>query len=307
MRNKRFHLLVPAMAAALVIAGCGKSDKPPEGQVVATVDGTEVTIHELKAEIDRLPNRGGKAPRELVEAVALASVIERKMLTAEAAKRDLDKNPQYLLAKTRTDEVLLVQALRADIQKNVKPVPRDLGQKFVADNPQLFGDRKILTLDQIQFLRPANMDQLPIAEAKTMGEVEKILSDANVAYRRAPEQIDTLTVSPKLTAEILRLSAAADSEPFMFVDQPAGAPAPIVFINTVAATKTEPFIGEAAISYAQRLLERENVQKALMTQLKEYQAAYKDKIVYAKGYGPPALPQSGAAPAAAPAAPAAAN
>jgi EpsD family peptidyl-prolyl cis-trans isomerase len=294
------------MASVLALSACNKSGKVPEGQVVATVDGKDVTIHELNAEINQIPNRGGDAPRKLVESVALARVIERKMLAEEAGKLGLDKNPQFLLAKARTDETLLVQALQADIQKKVKPVPRDLAQKFVSDNPQVFADRKIFTLDQIQFLRPANIDQLPLKDAKTMAEVEKILVDANIEYRRAPQQLDSLTVNPALTTEITRLSSAANAEPFMFADQPAGAPAPVIYVNTVTATKTEPFIGEKAVAYATNILQRQEIQKSLGTQLKTWQDAYKTKIVYGKGYGPPVFPKPpGARPATAAPAPAA--
>lgn len=305
MRSSRIIVTALSMASILTLAACDKGGKAPEGQVVATVDGKDVTIHELNAEINQIPNRGGDAPRKLVESVALARVIERKMLAQEASKLGLDKNPQFLLAKARTDEALLVQALQADIQKKVKPVPRESAQKFVTDNPQVFGDRKIFTLDQIQFLRPANIDQLPFKDAKSMEEVEKILVDANIEYRRAPQQLDSLTVNPALTNEITRLSAAANAEPFMFADQPAGAPAPIIYVNTVTATKTAPFIGEKAISYATEILQRQEIQKSLGTQLKAWQDAYKAKIVYGKGYSAPALPKPAAA-AKAPAAPAAA-
>ena len=303
MTSVRVSILASAAVALLALSGCGKSSKAPEGQVVATVDGKDVTIHELNGEIAQIPNRGGDAPRKLVESVALARVIERKMLAEEASKRGLDKNPQFLLAKQRTDETLLVQALQADIQSKVKPTPRETAQKFVADNPQVFGDRKIFTLDQIQFLRPANIDQLPFKDAKTMAEVEKILADANIEYRRAPQQLDTLTVNPALTNEITRLSTAANAEPFMFADQPAGAPAPVIYVNMVTNAKTQPFIGERAISYAQNILQRQEIQKRLAAELKGWQEAYKPKIVYAKGYAAPVLPKAppAAKPVAAPA------
>ncbi len=292
MTSVRVSILASAAVALLTLAGCDKSAKTPEGQVVATVDGKDVTIHELNAEIGQIPNRGGDAPRKLVESVALARVIERKMLADEAGKRKLDKNPQFLLAKQRTDETLLVQALQADIQQKVKPAPRETAQKYVSDNPQIFGDRKIFTLDQIQFLRPANIDQLPLKDAKTMAEVEKILIDANLEYRRAPQQLDTLTVNPALTTEINKLSSAANAEPFMFADQPAGAPAPVIYVNMVTNAKTDPFIGERAISYAQNILQRQEIQKRLAADLKTWQDAYKSKIIYAKGYAAPVLPKA---------------
>ena len=258
MQPARTTTLALAGVALLALAACGKEEKAPTGQVVATVDGTEITASELNSEINLLPNRGGDAPKKLVESVALARIIERKMLAEEATKLKLDKNPQFLLAKERTEEGLLVQALQADIQSKVTATPRETAQKYVAENPQIFGDRKIFTIDQIQFLRPANIDQLPLKDAKTMGDVEKVLIDANIEYRRAPQQLDSLTVNPKLTAEIVRLSTAS-SEPFMFADQPAGAPAPIIYVNSVTATQTKPFTGEKAISYAQNILQRQEI------------------------------------------------
>jgi hypothetical protein len=204
-----------------------------------------------------------------------------------------------LLAKQRINETLLVQALQGDVQQKVTATPRENAQKFVAQNPQVFADRKIFTLDQIQFLRPANIDELPLKEAKTMGDVEKILVGANIEYRRAPQQLDSLTVNPELTTEIVRLSSMVNPEPFMFADQPEGAPAPIIFINSVTNAKTQPFIGERAITYAQNILQRQEIQKRLGTELKAWTEAYKSKIVYAKGYGPPVFPKTPAAPKAA--------
>jgi EpsD family peptidyl-prolyl cis-trans isomerase len=306
MTSARVTLLASGAAALLALAACDKTPKPPEGQVVATVDGTEVTIHELNAELALIPNRGGDAPRKLVESVALQRVIERKMLAAEAKKRNLDKNPQFLLARTRTEESLLVQSLQADIQKNVAATTREAAQKFIAENPQVFGDRKIFELDQIQFLRPANIDQLPLRGAKTMAEVERILVDANIDYRRAPQQIDALTVNPALTTEIVKITATSNGEPFMFADQPSGAPAPIIYVNNVTNTKLQPFTGEKAITYAQNVLQRQEIQKRLAGELKKWQDAYKPKITYAKSYGAPVLPKV-AAPAPAAAAPTAAT
>jgi hypothetical protein len=85
-------------------------------------------------------------------------------------------------------------------------------------------------------------------------------------------------------------------------------------VNSVTNTQTQPFTGEKAISYAQNILQRQEIQKRLVAELKKLQDEYKPKIVYAKGYGPPELPgkagaaKAGAAkPAAAPAAAPAGN
>ena len=287
MMTRPKALLASASIALLALSACDKAAKVPEGQVVATVDGTEVTIHELNAELAIIGNRAAGAPRKLLESVALARVIERKMLATEAGTRKLDKNPQFLLAKQRTEEGLLVQALQSEIQTKVPASTREAAQKFVAENPNVFGDRKIFTLDQIQFLRPANIEQLPLKAAKTMGEVEKILVDANIDYRRAPQQLDSLVINPALTTEIVKIAATANGEPFIFSDQPQGAPAPVLYVNTITNTATQPFTGEKAIAYAQNVLQRQDVQKQLAAELKKIQDKYKPKIVYGKGYAAP--------------------
>ncbi len=302
MKLARSALLGGAMTAVLLISACGdKGSKAPSGQVVATVDGKEVTVHEMNAEMQGLPKAADADKLKLIQSVALARVIERKTLVAEAQKRGLDKNPQYLVARERGNEQLLVQALQSDVVKGLPPTTREAAQKFISDNPGIFGDRKVYTLDQIQFLRPANFETLGLKDAKTMGDVEKLLTDANIEYRRAPQQIDSLTTDPRLVDAIGKVTTQSKGEPFMLSNQPPGAPAPVIYISLVTDTKTKPFIGEQAISYAQQVLQRQETQKRLVDSLKKFTDTAKSTIVYAKGYGPPVFPKADAPVAAAPA------
>lgn len=281
------RVAIVATALVLSLAACGEKDaKLPEGQVVATIDGKDITIHEINAELAgvRAPE---DTPRKFLEQVALARVIERKMLAEEARKLKLANTPQYLLSKARAEETLLVQALQGDIQNKVPRTTREAAQKYIEENPQVFGERRLFAIDQIQFLRPANLEKLPLASAKTMGEVERILIDANIEYRRAPQQVDTLTINPKLTTEITRITNSPNPEPFMFIDQPQGAAGPVVFINNVTGSKLQPFVGERAITYAENILQQQNIQKKLASELEKWKESYKPKIIYAEGYGEP--------------------
>ena len=279
--------LLLAAVASLALTACNKEAKGPEGQVVATVDGKDVTIHEVNAEIGGMGVQAQNAPRKLVEAVALARVIERKMLSNEARAKKLDQSPQYVLAKSRNDENLLVQALQAEVAGKVGQTPREAAQKFISDNAVMFADRRVMTLDQIQFLRTPAIASIPLKDAKTMQEVEKMLIENNIDYRRAPQQIDTLVLDPRLSLEFIKLSKGPNGEPFMYTDQPQGAPAPVVYVNVVADMKTEPFLGEKAISYAQQVIQRQEIGKRLQTELTRLREANKGKISYAKGYDTP--------------------
>lgn len=289
MTTMKAMALAAAGVSLLALAACGDKNSTPDGQVVAKVDGKEVTASELSEEIATLGPQGAQMPKRLLDAVALSRVIERKMLTNEAEKQGMDKTQQFVLGLNRSKETLLVQALQGSIVSKIPATPREAAQKYVTDNPMIFGDRKILTLDQIQFLRPVNAEALQpgIRAAKTMEDVQRVLDDANIEYRRSNQQLDTLLVNPQLTKEVLRLAAQPSAEPFMFVDQPQGAPAPVFYINRVTDVRTRPFVGEEAIRYAQQLLQRQETTKRLQAELKKWQDAYKGKIVYAAGYSTP--------------------
>lgn len=304
MRIGNRAALAAAISLVALTAACDKKEEAPKGQVVVTVNGDDVTVHELNSELQLL-RAPASAPRKQVEQVALQRVVERKMLADVARERGLEKNPQFLLARRRLDDGLLVQALQTDIAQKVPQTTRETAQKYIAANPSLFGERKIFTIDQIRFLRPANIAQIGLEPAKTMADVARVLGNANIRFERAPVQLDALTVNPALTNEILRITAKNSDEVFMFADQPQGAPAPIMFVNHVTATKVEPFIGEDAIKFAQQLIQRQEIQKALTSELAKFKAAAKPNIKYATNYAPPPEKPAATPATTAPASPAA--
>jgi len=294
--------LAAVVALATLTAACDKTEKAPTGQVVVTVNGDDVTVHELNSELQLL-RAPSTAPRKQVEQVALARVVERKMLADVARERKLDNNPQFLLARRRLEDGLLVQALQTDIAQKVPVTTREAAQKFIGANPLLFAERKIFTIDQIRFLRPENIAQIGLEPAKTMTDVARVLTNAKIRFERAPVQLDALTVNPALIAEIVRITAKNSNEVFMFADQPQGAPAPIMFVNHITGVRVNPFVSEEAIKYAQQLLQRQEIQKRLTSELGKFKTAAKANIKYAAGYAPPPepkVPARSGAPAAAP-------
>lgn len=298
-RSKTSLLLGLAMAALL--AGCDNKPKVPTGQVIATINGEDVTIHELNAETS-LAQAPPEVPRKTIEAEALQRIIERRVVADVARERKLDKNPNFILQERRAEDILLAQALQADIAAKVPKTTREAAQKYMDEHPDQFAERKIYTIDQIAFLRPPQTALMGMQNATTLEQVQTILKDAGIEYRRQPATLDTLRVDPRLAAEVGKILARNPNEVFLFADQPRGAPAPIMFVNQVTGTKIEPFTGEKAITAAQQFLQRQAVQNKLQADFKSFMDAEKGKITYAQGYGPPAAPKApaAAAPVAAP-------
>ncbi len=298
--------IAAGLLTVALLGGCNRGSETPKGQVVATVNGDDITVHELNAEL-ALARAPADVPRKTVEQVVLGRVVDRKILADVARDRKLDKNPDFLLAERRGEDGLLVQALEADIARKVPAPTREAAEKFIESHPDQFGQRKIYSVDQIQFLRPANIATMGLEKANTMTDVAQLLSANKIEFRRDTATVDALTVNPALIAEIGKILARNPQEVFMFAGQPQGAPAPVMYVNHVVDVKVKPFTGEDAINAAEQLLRRDAVQKALVDNVTAFRAAAKDKVKYAAGYAPPPAAAPGATTPGASATPTAAS
>jgi EpsD family peptidyl-prolyl cis-trans isomerase len=288
----RAGLFGSAAVALLLLTGCGdkgSSGGTPTGQVVARLNGEDITQLEVQAELAATPLPPNIERRD-AERIALNNIITRRMLMNEAKARKLDQTPQFQQQQRRTSEQLFVQALAEDIARNVEDPTMNDADNFIRENPSLFAQRKIFILDQIQFVRPENVNELPLGQAKTMAEVEKVLSDARIEYRRLPASLDSLGANPAFIAEVVKVLERNPREVFVFANQQPGQPAPIITVNQVTETRIVPFTGDRARQFATNFLRQQNVQQALAAEVQRQQEVAKGQVVYQEGWGPPETP-----------------
>jgi EpsD family peptidyl-prolyl cis-trans isomerase len=291
LRPARTALLVAT--AALALAGCGmfsgkgKDADKPTGQVVAKIDGQEITQLEVNAELQGTAIPPSMTRRD-AEKAALNNIITRRMLAKAAEERELDKKPEFLLQARRASEQLRVQALARDIAAKVVTPTRDEADKFISENPQMFANRQFFILDQIQFLRPGNLDKLGFETAKTMPEVEAILQANSIQFRRQPASLDALGANPDFVREVTKVLQTNPNELFMFATRPQGAPAPVIMVNQVKETRLQPFTGDKAREFATNYLKNQRIQNALKAEVEKQQKAAKEKVVYQAGWEPSA-------------------
>ncbi len=282
-------------AAALTLGGCDKisglfgadSKAPPTGQVVAKIDGEEVTQLEVNAEL-----QGANIPpnmtRRDAEKIALNNIVTRRMLANVARKQELDKKPDFLLQERRMNEQLLVQSLAKSIAAKVQAPTRDEANIFMENNPSMFANRKFFIMDQIQFLRPDNIDKLNLEGAKTMAQVEAILNANNIQFRRQPASLDALGANPDFVKQVTGVLAKNPDELFMFATRPQGAPAPVIVVNQVKETRVQPFTGDKARDFAINYLRNERIQNALKAEVEAQQKERAQRVVFQEGWEPPA-------------------
>lgn len=290
MRNGIWAALLTGTA---LLAGCSDSGEAQleKGQVLATVDGKDVTVHELNAELQGVNLPSGEQ-RKAVEQAALQQVVQRRILADIAREQGLDKTPGFLIQQKRAEETILAQLLQSKMASSVKkPTTQDV-DTFIAQNPQLFAERKIFTVDQIQFEAPKNAQQLAAYQPlKTMDEVEAQIKKDGFRYRRAPAQLDVATANPELVQQVLKLPAG---EIFII---PAGQ----AFVaNRITGERTEPLTGDPARQLATGLLQQRRFAEMLKRDLEPRVKKARDEVKYQEGYAPPK--QANAPAAGAPAA-----
>ncbi len=164
----------------LLLAGC--SGDAPTGQVVARVDGSEVTRRELMAEL-----QAGQESDVAQQAAALDRVIDRKLLVAAAKDALVDRTPTVQIAQRHAAEAVLAQAYLAQVDAGVN-VPDDGSvARYRADHPWRYGQRFGALVAHDGQDAPVAVDSAALSadDAAQFGRANKdmVLTVGSVRYR----------------------------------------------------------------------------------------------------------------------------
>ncbi len=232
-----------AVALALMVAACGGKGDVPSGQVVATVDGQEITMADLKAEMGT--ETGNDAASQ---AQALERIIARKLLAAEARKQELDSTPLAAIMKTQAEETALAQLLARKVTEGVPKVSEDEIDEFLRSFPASVTDRRLLAVDQffVPNMPPKVLEE--IAKVKTMEAAEAILNANKVVFRRTVTNVDTVSLDPGVARQLVTTEGND-----IFV-MPAGQAAEI---GRIVSSRSEPITGDQSRVAARTILMRQ--------------------------------------------------
>lgn len=138
--NRTTARLLAPLAACLVLSGCG--NEVPSEQVIARVDGRDVTITEFEFETERQP----AAPPTADDIAVLEVITRRKVLAQIAEERGLEQEPRYHFEFRRAREALLVDALYRELESDT-PAPSDPQiVAYIARHAWQFAERRVLVL-----------------------------------------------------------------------------------------------------------------------------------------------------------------
>lgn len=192
-------LLFAALAA---VGGCSKKD-PSATQVIAKVDGEEISVHQMNGILakvaitqESLPN----AKREILD-----QLIEQQIAINEATSKKLDRTPEVVMAIENARREILARSV-LDQVASLQPKPTDEeAKKYFSEHPELFAQRRLFNLQEISLGKMTqNLAEISgkVSTAKTMEELTGWLKDQRIDFTanggtRAAEQIP-LEILPRL-------------------------------------------------------------------------------------------------------------
>lgn len=255
--------------------------KAAEDQPVAVVNGEEITLQDVDAQLAEM-NLPASADKKAARIAIVPQLVKRKLIAQEARKLGLERDPVFLAQQRRANEELLFSAYAKRALAGV-PVPDAAAiSRFMADNPRMFAKRQIYKLDQIQFEMPANPASLKSLEsAHSLDAVAQALTSLGVKFERGNGSLDSARIPAQMLQKILSLKKG---EPFIVPSpQPGRGLANVI---TGSETVTVPEAEQRAM--AVQALRNQALAKIGEQQLNEAKA--KAKIDYQPGYGAPYPP-----------------
>lgn len=281
-----FKKSVSALALAFALAACGSSGEPT-GQVVATVDGQEITTADLNTELG-----GASAPtpegQKQLQRMALDNIVNRKIMANAAREQGLDKGPAAAILEAKAKDLALIELLNQQMRKKVPQPSDEEVRNFVQSNPDQFANHKLFVVDQIIVRSVTPQLAKALEPVKSLAEAQQILAAAKVPSNSTTGVIDTLTIPPAAAKQI---AALPPGEVFIIPSNDG------VRINVIRSTQTSPIPEAQARQIATEMLSRQRMQGQMNNELGKLVTEGRKSVKYNAAFAPPAAPSGAPKPA----------
>lgn len=277
---------VGAVVTCLAIASCGaktSSNAAAGSPVVATVAGDAITAADLRVEEGNFQS-GAQPTTPEADQAALQRIIDRKLLAKAALAGKLDQAKTFAIETRRAQESAQATALARQLSAQRPPPSPEQVNKFIADNPQAFRDRKILVIEQIRMKKPAQpLKDAADHEVNTLAEIQAAAERGRLTYRRTVNVIDSAETDPEI---LDHLKSFAPHAMFEVVD------GEYLTVNEVLAIHPAPLSGAGATEAATSALRAQSADEALQAKIRSLRDAAKKDIRYTAGYEPAEKPKA---------------
>ncbi|MET0270499.1 MAG: hypothetical protein ABW173_08730 [Sphingomonas sp.] len=285
--------LTIVLGGALMMAACGKltGGAEPTGQVAATVNGYEITVRELDAEMAGVPKPADRKAQQALRDAALRSIVNRRLLVDAAKAQKVDATPQFAIEKAKAEDLALITAYQRQLASEVPAPAKDEVQGFVNRYPNSFSDRKVFVVDQIVTANVPDAVLRTMQPLKTLPEIAALLSRSGVSFQRTTASIDGAATDPEL---VQRIASLPSGEVFVMRNGEGA------LINQVREVRADPLSPAAATEAALAQLRQRRTSEIITRKIASIISAGDKAVQYNTAYKPaPAPPPARPAPGAA--------
>ena len=190
---------VSVLLMTVTLVACGDNNgesKKSDTQVVAKVNGDEISIHQVNLQLGRV-GKVDEAQSKAISQQIVTKLVDQQLLKQKAVEEKLDRDPRVLQILEASKSEILAQAYLEKISiKAKKPTTAEI-DTFYTEHPELFEKRRLFKLQELVI--QASSDKFAEIEAgvkdiKNINEVATWLKDHQVQFTansnvRAAEQL----------------------------------------------------------------------------------------------------------------------
>lgn len=182
----------------LTLVACGEKKSASSSQVVANVDGQEITIHQVNNELAK--TGGSQVTKQLLE-----GLVARQLLVNAAKKDKLDTDPAVLADMERARNLVLAQSYVASkVKAPTRPLDQDV-EDLYRKNPDWFAQRKQYEFAQLIIagsnLTP-ELNRLMDQPGKRLEDIASWLDSHHIQYARQQVVKTSADLPPQMNASL---------------------------------------------------------------------------------------------------------
>ncbi len=191
---------------AVLVSGCSSHSVQGRSQVVAKVNGDEVTVYEVNQYVQLQPLLAGTP--EQIRRKAIDAVIDQHLLLSAARQAGIDRTPEVMQALLLDRKDTLIKAYLAQQSVDMPVHSPDQIKAYYLAHPALFGQRVLYRVGELHIQADSALQHKLITQlrdSKTITDFIAELDQAAIPYDewqtvKAPESMSEYEFSmiPKM-------------------------------------------------------------------------------------------------------------
>lgn len=288
--SPRLVLTVLALSATLV--ACGGDKAKAATQAAARVNSGEITVHQINQVLEQ--QRGLQADQaDAASRQALERLIDQELALQKAQDLKLDREPRVVSAIEAAKREIIARAYADKVGDSVgRPSPSEV-QAYFSEQPGLFSNRRVYTLQELNLPLPADRIadlQARVLATRSTAELAELLKAQGVTLNTSAAR--------QVAAETLPLPLVGQLNPIAEGHSLAIAAPQGLKIIHVQAARLAPVTLDQARAPIEQFLLNDRRRSTIEADIKALRTAA--KIEYLGKFAEPAASAASAAPAAVP-------